>query len=65
MAKEKLLILSNFFFRHNVFKKLSAAEAAESVYMRKRVKQICIHKHSNIGKADRNGIFFIYFDFKY
>ena len=33
----KLLVLSNFFFCHNVFKKLSAAEASESVYMRERV----------------------------
>ena len=33
-----LLVLSNFFFCHYVFKKLSAAEASESVYMRKRVK---------------------------
>ena len=30
--------LSNFFFCHYVFKKLSAAEASESVYMRERVK---------------------------
>ena len=29
---EKLLVLSNFFFCHYVFKKLSAAEASESVY---------------------------------
>ena len=35
---EKLLVLSNFFFCHYVFKKLSAAEAAESVCMRERVK---------------------------
>ena len=34
--KEKLLVLSNFFFCHYVFKKLSAAEASESVYVRKR-----------------------------
>ena len=32
--KEKLLVLSNFFFCHYVFKKPSAAEALESVYMR-------------------------------
>ena len=31
-------VLSNFSFRHYVFKKLSAAEASESVYMRERVK---------------------------
>ena len=36
--KEKLLVLSNFFFCHYVFKKLSAAEASESVYTRERVK---------------------------
>ena len=29
----------NFFFCHYVFKKLSAAEASESVYMRERVKR--------------------------
>ena len=34
---EKLLIMSNFFFYHYVFKKPSAAEASESVYMRERV----------------------------
>ena len=38
--KEKLLVLSNFFFCHYVFKKLSAAEASESVYMRERVKPL-------------------------
>ena len=37
--KEKLLVLSNFFFCHYVFKKPSAAEVSESVYMRERVKQ--------------------------
>ena len=35
--KEKLHVLCNFFFCHYVFKKPSAAEASESVYMRKRV----------------------------
>ena len=35
--KEKLLVLSNFFFCHYVFKKPSAAEASESGYMRERV----------------------------
>ena len=34
--KKKLLVLSNFFFCHYVFKKLSAAEASESVNMRER-----------------------------
>ena len=36
--KEKLLVFSNFFFCHYVFKKLSATEASESIYMRERVK---------------------------
>ena len=35
--KEKLHVLCNFFFCHYVFKKPSAAEASESVYMRERV----------------------------
>ena len=35
---EKLLVLSNFFFCYYVFKKPSAAEASESIYMRERVK---------------------------
>ena len=35
--KEKLLVLSNFFFCHYVYKTLSAAEASESIYMRERV----------------------------
>ena len=30
------MVLSNFFFRHYVFKKPSAAEASESVYIRER-----------------------------
>ena len=38
VTKEKLLVLSNFFFCHYVFKKPSTAEASESVYMRERVK---------------------------
>ena len=37
--KEKLLIFSNFFFCHYVFKNSSAAEAAESVYVRERDKR--------------------------
>ena len=32
--KEKLLVLSNFFFCHYIFKKSSAAEASERIYMR-------------------------------
>ena len=40
--KEKLLVLSNFFFCHYVFKKTSATEASKSVYMTVRVKtNIC------------------------
>ena len=35
--KEKLLILSNFFFCHYIFKKLSAAEVSESIYITERV----------------------------
>ena len=38
--KEKLLVLSNFFFCQHDFKKLSAPEASESVYMRERVRTI-------------------------
>ena len=38
MAKGEIARLSNFFFGHYVFKKLSAAEASESVYMRESVK---------------------------
>ena len=40
MEKEKLLVLSNLFFSHYVFKKLSAAEASESIYMRARVNHV-------------------------
>ena len=36
------IVLSNFFFWHHVFKKLSAAEASKSVYMRERVKAISV-----------------------
>ena len=38
--KEKLIVLSNFFFWHKFFKKPSAAEASESIYMRETVKTI-------------------------
>ena len=31
--------MRNFFFCRHVFKKLSAAESSESIYMRERVKQ--------------------------
>ena len=37
MDNLKVLVLSNFFFCHYVFKKPSTAEVSESVYMRKRV----------------------------
>ena len=40
--KEKLLVLSSFFFCHYVLKKPSAAEASESDYMRERVKVISL-----------------------
>ena len=40
--KEKLLVLSNFFFCHYVFKKPSAAEASESVYMSERFNVFAI-----------------------
>ena len=36
--KENLLVLSNFFICHYVFKKPSAVEASESVYIREKVK---------------------------
>ena len=43
--------MSNFFFCHYVFKKLSAAEASESVYMRERVKnETCIPYHCDTFK---------------
>ena len=42
--KEKLLVLSNFFFCHYVFKKPSAAEASKSVYMRERVTKYIVQK---------------------
>ena len=39
-----MLVLSNFFFCHYVFKKPSAADASESVYMRERVNSNTISK---------------------
>ena len=45
-GKRRMLALSNFFFCHYVFKKLSAAEASESVYMRERVNDSLIIKYS-------------------
>ena len=44
VAKGEILVLRNFFFCH-YFKKLSAAEASESVYMRERVNSL--FKHSS------------------
>ena len=45
--KEKLHVLCNLFFCHYVFKKLSAAEASESVCMRERVCRLSsFHKMS-------------------
>ena len=38
--KEKLLVLSNFYFCRNVFEKPYAAEASESTYMREGVKSM-------------------------
>ena len=35
--KDKLLVLSNFFFCHYVFKKPSSAKASESVYTREEI----------------------------
>ena len=35
--KKKLLILINFFFCHIVFKKLSAADTSQRIFMRERV----------------------------
>ena len=49
--KEKLLALSNFFFGQYVFKKPSAAEASESVYMRERVKGAELQKIDIIVKV--------------
>ena len=52
--KGKLHILCNFFFCHYVFKKPSAAEASESVYMRERVntsfdiRQRCILNNTHL-----------------
>ena len=42
---EKLLALSNFFFCRHVFKKLSAAEASQRVYMRERVNAFTSEFH--------------------
>ena len=63
--KEKLLILSNFFLCHYVFKKLFAAEASESIYMRERVKAIIqntlfnniLGKHENMHSCSFNNVF--------
>ena len=52
--KEKLLVLSNFFFCHYVFKKPSAAEASENVYMREMVSSNVLL--SDFPKTDVNKI---------
>ena len=53
--KEKLLVLSNFCFCDYVFKKPSAAEASESIYMRERVKQHLLLNHwTNFNHLHRN-----------
>ena len=58
--KEKLLVLSIFFFCHNAFKKLSGAEASESVYTRERVTVIypvvCFEKVSAYNNYVISGI---------
>ena len=38
VSKGEIACFDNFFFCRYVFKKLSAAEASESVYMRERAK---------------------------
>ena len=38
VSKGEILVLSNFFFCYYVFKKTSAADASESVFMREMVK---------------------------
>ena len=48
-----MLVLNNFFFCHHVFKKLSAPEASESVYMRERVKKrYCTRRNRSLFAAD-------------
>ena len=63
VAKEKIARLEHFFFLscHYVFKKRSAAEASESVYMRERVKRTilmylnqCIHRYVSDTSAAHN-----------
>ena len=51
VAKEKLLVLSNFFFCHYVFKKPSAAEASESVYK----KALNLNGTEKSSQSERNG----------
>ena len=53
MQKEKLLILSNFFFCHYVFKEPSVADKPESVFMRERVKSLIIEK--DVKKIEAQG----------
>ena len=38
--KEKLLVLRNFFFRHDVFQKSSAVDASKCVYREERDNQM-------------------------
>ena len=54
MAKGEI---ARFFFCHYVFKKLSAAEASESVYMSERVKSFTRDRVS--GKSVNLGFFLI------
>ena len=54
--KEKLLVLSNFFFCLHVFKKLSAAEVSQSVYIRECVK-VGFHVYHLKVRRSGNGLF--------
>ena len=60
--KEKLHVLCYFFFCHYVFKKSSAAEAPESVYMRERVNHGFIRLCNKVGRWYSKFYFVITFD---
>ena len=53
---EKTLILSNFFFCHNAFQKLSAVKASESGYMWERVNLSHIQILSDTSVVDLTNI---------
>ena len=57
--RKKLLVLSNFFFCNYVFKKPSAAETSESVYMRERVN------HDGVYISKMQGIMRYFFRYTY